>query len=406
MSFIKNVTIKFFLYDKVASKTQGYPIYSRITYNRKMARFATGEYCQPNQWDENTQRPIRNPRVKELLTFFENRAYEIKRKLDYEKKPITAKLIRDILTNRNSEDSPTSLLDYFDNYIARISLLKEDYTAGTVRHYKTTHLHLTNFLEKQSEKDISLKAFDLSQVKAFDEFLMTTPTAQYGKPMGRNTANKYHTKLKTVLLEALRDNLIAKNPYMDFTLREKKVKREFLTMEEIQAIQSLDFSDNKSLDRLRDVFLFSCYTGLRFGDAMRLSGEHIKKDSESNFWIELPAMQKTGDALSIPLISKAIDIYKKYDQLREITGHVLPQLSNQKTNAYLKVIADLAGISKKLTHHIARHTFATTIMLDNDVSLKEVSRFLGHTSIKSTEIYAKITRDKMLETKKLLDDKL
>jgi len=157
-----------------------------------MARFATGEYCQPDQWNEKTQRPIRNPRVKELLTFFENRAYEIKRKLDYEKKPITAKLIRDILTNRNSEDSPTSLLDYFDNYIARISLLKEDYTAGTVRHYKTTHLHLTRFLEKQSEKDISLETFNLSQVKAFDEFLMTTPTAQYGKPMGRNTANKYH----------------------------------------------------------------------------------------------------------------------------------------------------------------------------------------------------------------------
>lgn len=157
---------------------------------------------------------------------------------------------------------------------------------------------------------------------------------------------------------------------------------------------------------VRDVFLFSCYTGLSFIDAWNLTKDNIGIGIDGNKWI-FTARQKTKIASHIPLLPIAEDIIKKYEKhpMCVISGKLLPVLSNQKMNAYLKEIADLCEISKELTFHIARHTFATTVTLSNGVPIESVSKMLGHKSIKTTQHYAKILDKKVSEDMALLKAK-
>ena len=159
------------------------------------------------------------------------------------------------------------------------------------------------------------------------------------------------------------------------------------------------------MQKVRDIFLWTCYTGLRFTDAQNLRQEDIRIDAEGQYWLQME-QEKTEDDIELPLIQKAIVLYHKYEDERAITGKVLPQYVNQKVNTYLKVIADIVGITLKLTHHIARHTFATTVLLDNEIPIETVQAFLGHKSIKSTMIYAKISKRKKLNALRMLNEKL
>jgi site-specific recombinase XerD len=149
---------------------------------------------------------------------------------------------------------------------------------------------------------------------------------------------------------------------------------------------------NQSLEKVRDIFLFSVYTGLRFEDAQALTMDRLSKDKAGKTFLTIE-QEKTNEPLVLPVLEPAVKIVSKYKSSpeRKILNKVLPKISNQKLNVYLKVIADLASIDKKLTHHVARHTCATTVLLSNDVPIEVVSKWLGHTNIKTTQIYAKIT---------------
>jgi site-specific recombinase XerD len=224
--------------------------------------------------------------------------------------------------------------------------------------------------------------------------------------MDRNSVNKQHQRLKAVLFKAIREGYIEKNPYQNFKLKNNKTHRDFLTEEELELIKTHPLGGNASLQKVRDIFLFSVYTGLRFGDASQLTVNHIRKDKEGKFWIE--KMQgKTNEMLRIPMLKPAVEIMEKYDTLeRKVTNCILPKISHQKVNAYLKTIADLIGTQKQLSHHVARHTFATTITLSNNVPLEIVSKLLGHTSTKATQVYAKITNKYLIQITDQLDKKL
>ncbi|MBP6828822.1 MAG: integrase catalytic domain-containing protein, partial [Saprospiraceae bacterium] len=176
---------------------------------------------------------------------------------------------------------------------------------------------------------------------------------------------------------------------LDFKLKNKTVHRDHLTQEELQRLRNLKF-ENQSLDKVRDIFLFSCYTGLRFTDAQDLRAKDIRPDEDGHMWIYL-RQKKTDEPLAIPMLKPALEVYHKYEHLREVTGRIIPSFVNQKVNAYLKIIADFANVEKKLTHHVARHTFATTVLLENDVPLEAVQAYLGHTSATTTAIYARMT---------------
>jgi site-specific recombinase XerD len=233
---------------------------------------------------------------------------------------------------------------------------------------------------------------DYEFINAYDLFLHETYS------LHKNTINKYHSRLRTILLKALAEGHIFKQPYANFKLNTVKTDREFLSQQEIDLLIKLDLSSNQSLDRVKDLFLFSVYTGLRFQDAQDLTMDNLisYKNKPSIRFIQ----QKTSRAIEIPLfpvVKKMIDKYKACPE-RKILNKLLPKISNQKVNTYLKIIGDLAGVNRKITHHIARHTFATTICLNNNMPLEDVSMLLGHSSLKTTQIYGKITQERLFQS--------
>jgi len=206
-----------------------------------------------------------------------------------------------------------------------------------------------------------------------------------------------------VLIEAIKQDIIIKNPYNNFKLKYKPTNRTYLTNHEIKQLKESSLGMNESLQRVRDIFLFSIYSGLRFNDALTLTVDALKRDGDKRY-IEL-ILEKGKLVIKVPLFRSALEIIDKYDNKeREITGKILPKISNQKTNTYLKNIAELCNINKKLTHRVSRHTYATTINLDNGVPMETVQKLLGHKNIKTTQIYAQISDDKIFkDTDKIKD---
>ena len=210
-----------------------------------------------------------------------------------------------------------------------------------------------------------------------------------------------------MLNKAIREEVLTRNPYINFIFKFTKSHRKFLTDVEIDVLASHTLGGNKSLLKVRDIYLFSVYTGLRFSDAMGLKMNNIVPEKNGSFCIEI-IQEKTDESIRNPLLDSAIAIIEKYanDEARKIHRAVLPRISNQKLNSYLKIIANMVGIEKELTHHTARHTFATTVTLSNDVPIEIVSKMLGHTSLKATQIYARVTNHLLKKATVTLNEKL
>ena len=184
------------------------------------------------------------------------------------------------------------------------------------------------------------------------------------------------------------------------------MERNVLTLDEIETIENKEFKMPR-LQHVRDLFIFSCYTGLAYADVMNLTSRNIVLGMDRERWI-YTSRQKTESQVRVPLLPKALAVIEKYkdDPQTVNSGYLLPHFSNQKLNSYLKEIADVCGIQKNLTFHLARHTFATTITLTNGVPIETVSKLLGHSSIKITQIYAKVVENKICEDMNMLKTKL
>lgn len=195
-----------------------------------------------------------------------------------------------------------------------------------------------------------------------------------------------------VIIKAQRDGISFPDPYLSYKMTQEKVDRGYLSEEEVLSIATKEISIPR-LDQVRDVFIFACYTGLAYADIAQLRADNIKKMFDGKLWI-VTHRQKTKTNVNVPLLPTAEKILRKYEG-KYLDGILLPVLSNQKTNAYLKEIADICGIEKNLTFHLARHTFATTMTLGRGVPIESVSKMLGHTNIQTTQIYARITADKI-----------
>jgi site-specific recombinase XerD len=221
-----------------------------------------------------------------------------------------------------------------------------------------------------------------------------------------NTTIKYIKNLKKIVNLAIKNDWLSKNPFIRFEGKIKAVKREYLTAEELQKIIELRIKIPR-LDQIRDVFVFSCYTGLAYIDVANLTQDNIVRGIDGEWWIFTQRI-KTENKSNVPLLPMALSIIQKYKIDPESLNKemLLPVISNQKLNAYLKEIATLAGINKNLTFHLARHTFATTVTLANGVPIESVSEMLGHKSIRTTQIYAKVIEKKVSEDMKILKDKL
>lgn len=401
----KGCSIKFYTKESILKDGNTHPIYCRIVYDRKKAEFYIGENVAKSKWSDATGMPSRDKHLEGYLIKIKSDILESKRNLELYEREISAKILRD-LYRYGGEKEVKLFFPFFDEQVEKMKQQTDKYTHATIQKYAVTRNHFKAFLKTKRKDDLPISHINLEIIEGFNSYLRTTPSKQFNKPMAQNTANQYHKKIKHILKLAIKANAILKNPYQDFPLKYDPVERPFLTQDELDTLINSDLAGNKSLDKVRDIFVFSCYTGLRFRDAQNLTEENIYKDSDG-YWLTFKQMKNKKKTKELfPMLSPAVKIYHKYAFEREITGRVLPKISNTKVNTYLKTIADLIGVKKKLSHHISRHTFATTVTLANDMPLEMVSAFLGHSDIKTTQIYAKITPGFKLKYAKAINKKI
>ena len=379
----KTITTRFYL-NKEKGSGPKYPLYVRFTIDRVSTKRSLGYSLNPKEWNEEKEESKLLP-VNQKINSIKTKLLDIQFELQKNQRAIDPKELADLVFGTKSLD--IYLLDFFNEF-AHHALETKKINKGTHQQYLTCLTALKGFVLNSTNKtDIDITLPDLSFVESFDAYL-------HQKNIGLNTiGNKYHKKLKTVFHSAHLKGIIKTNPYALFKIRFEPTHRQYLTDKELIQIMNADLQGNLSLEKVRDMFLFSCYTGLRFSDAMDLEIGQINHN-DGNYSIYRP-QNKNGQTHSLPIIHEAVEIIEKYDGAeRRITQKVFPKISNQKFNVYLKAIANLANIQKELTHHIARHTCATTL-LNRGVNLDIVSKFLGHTSTKPTRIYAKMQDETM-----------
>lgn len=386
---VEQLTVKFFLRTDFKMEGNRIPIYVRVILNREKFDFSSKMVVSStSEWDDITQRvkSAKSPVNKELSEI-EYKVQEAYKFLKYHGRQLTIHSLRTQLRGEKTTNRP-KLIDYLEDYLKDYVDNNPDYRIATKKNYHTTFNHLRNFLHQSRQQAIRVSEVDGKFIREFDYYLRNRSISEK-KGVNQNSANKYHTSFKAALFKATDSKLIDKNPYSDFTFKTQQGKLTYLTVDELERLETHPLGNNASLQRVRDIFIFSVYTGLRHSDASSLRTENIETQGKE-FWI-VYTQQKTSELNRIPMLRKAQAIYEKYEVERKITGYILPRLSNQKLNAYLKVIADMVGIKKHLSHHVARHTAATTIFLQNGISLETTGKLLGHRSIKSTQIYAKVT---------------
>ncbi len=275
----------------------------------------------------------------------------------------------------------------FDKYIKNVKEQVDVCLSKTsLSKYELCRKRFMLMLEKKYHcKDMSLKELNPVVVQDYKNFLMTDVN------MCNNTAVKTMKTFRTVILYGIKLGVIHKDPFVGVHFHMEKVDRGFLTDEEISAIMTKKF-DLQRLELVRDLFIFSCFTGLAYIDVKALTPDKIVRLANVD-WI-MSTRVKTVTPINVVLSEGAKRIIEKYKDAPKKKGHVFPILSNQKMNQYLKEIATACGIDKELTFHMARHTFAT-LTLSKGVPIESVSRMLGHTNIRTTQVYAKITNKKI-----------
>jgi site-specific recombinase XerD len=291
------------------------------------------------------------------------------------------------------EKEGKTLVQVFEYHNSKMKkLIGSTYSKGTYTRYEICLRLLIEFMESHYKcSDFPINQIKLEFITGFDYFLRTV------RKCNNNTTLKYIKNLRKIINEARAFEWMTHDPFLNYKGKLENVDRVVLTQLEIDTISSKQFGISR-LNSVKDVFLFSCYTGLAYSDVKKLTKDNLFVGIEGQNWIQVNRT-KTNVMSKIPVLPLAQDILDRYKDhpFCKKEGKLLPVLSNQKYNSYLKEIADCCGINKTLTTHIARHTFATTITLNNNISIETVSKMLGHRSIKTTEQYAKVLDVKIFE---------
>lgn len=380
------------------------PIYMRLTVNGINKEMSTGRHCDPQQWNSRGGRVNGNSenakRINKNLDKLRVKMDETHDNLIREKIEITTETMWNDFNG--FKEAPKSLLTVFQDHNDKIkALIGKDFTKGTLTKYNTTKKHVETFMKSRFKiSDIEVKRIEYVFITEFDFYL------RYTCRCANNSAIKHLKNLGKIMRECLAKKWITHDPFAGHKNKLKKVDRVKLSEEELLRMREKQIT-NRRLGQVRDIFLFCCYTGLAYVDVQKLSRTNIEIGIDGGQWIFINR-HKTAVASHIPLLPVAAELVEKYREHPEceISGKVFPVSSNQKMNAYLKELADLCGIEKLLTFHIARHTFATTITLNKDVPIESVSKMLGHTDIRTTQIYAKVMDIKVSRDMKELRNKL
>jgi site-specific recombinase XerD len=378
-------------------------IYLRITVDGKRAESSIRRKIHPTRWSRETGLAKGSSKeIQELnryISSIKNKIYHYQQRFIEKGLTITAEKLRDAFLEKDTNSK--MVLEVFKKHNEDVkSLIGIDFAPNTLIRYQTTLNHITNFISKEYRvEDIPLKQIDNVFINRLEYYFKTTEKCSH------NTTFKYISNLKKVVRIAYNNGWIEKDPFINYKTKYKIVDREFLLEQEIQAMVEKDFRIER-LNQVKDIFIFCCYTGLAYIDVKKLTNDNIVLGIDGDYWIKTKRT-KTNSQTNIPLLPSAYEILLKYQNHPDIIDQekVLPVSSNQKMNSYLKEIADLCGIQKNLTFHLARHTFATTVTLNNGVSIESVSKMLGHKSMRTTQHYAKILDRKVSHDMKILRDK-
>ncbi|MFA9187560.1 site-specific integrase [Flavobacterium magnesitis] len=397
------VSVLFYIKRAKANNLGVCPIYIRVTVNAKRFEFSTNKYINPDKWSsegskvKGTTEEART--INSHLDYLKSQVLEAEKKLFKKDISVTSENLKNELFGLS--ETKRMLIPIFQDHNNKIKeLVGKEYAPGTLERYTTSLKHTIEFMQwKYNISDIDITKIDHAFISDYEFWLRSV------RNCANNTAVKYIKNFNKIIKICLANDWLDKNPFANYKSKVKEVERVYLTEDEIQSIIEKDFKTER-LSLVRDIFLFSCFTGLAYIDVKNLTKSHISFGIDGEKWI-FTHRQKTESASKIPILPLTQMIIDKYADHPQSSNQekLLPILSNQKMNEYLKEIAGVCKIEKELTFHIARHTFATTVTLTNGVPIESVSKMLGHKNLRTTQHYAKVLDRKVSEDMQILKNK-
>lgn len=380
------------------------PLYARVTYLGKRSEISLTLKVDPTKWDPKIGFVKGNsPEAKRTNAEIVNIKNAVIQAHD-DLKRIEEFISSDKIKSKylGEEQSQRMLLEVFDEHNKSLEeLIGKGIVKATHTKYVTIRDKVSNFIAFKFKKhDIYLETLSYSFITDFEHYLKVKQNISH------NVVMSYIKRVKRIITISVNNRWLSHNPFAGFVCTTKKVERIELEDTEIALLESKHFKIPR-LEEVKDCYLFSCYTGYAFVDSYKLQPDHVVNGRDGQLWINTDRTKSKIEA-NVPLLPQAIAIINKYRHHPECVANnkLLPMKSNQKMNAYLKEIADLCGIEKNLTTHTARHTFATTVTLENDVPIESVSKMLGHTKISTTQLYARVKEKKVSKDMKKLKQSL
>lgn len=379
------------------------PIYIRLTVDGQRFEFSSKKFIEKSKWSSELSKMKGSSEeartINSYLDLMKSKVFDVQMELIHKNEELSLENFKSRILGTHQRER--MIIPIYQNHNDKIEeLIGNGYAYGTLERFKISLKHLQEFiLWKYNVSDISINKIDYAFVTEFEFYLRSV------KKCNNNTAVKYVRNFRKIIKICLDNDWLDKNPCSRYEGKMKEVERDFLTEEELNRIYNKRFSSER-LTLVKDIFIFSCYTGLAYVDVKGLKRDHIGIGIDGEKWI-FKNRQKTDTKSKIPVLPIAAEIMKKYENHPKCLNDdtILPILTNQKMNGYLKEVGDLCDISKEITFHMARHTFATSVTLTNGVPIETVSKMLGHKNIQTTQHYAKILDKKVSEDMKILRDK-
>lgn len=395
-----NVKVSFYLKKSEADADGMCPVMAKLNIGKySEAAFSVKLRVPQAIWSSGraSGKSVKAKEINNRLDEIRAMALGIYAELSVVRDSVTADDVKSLLLGMAGEQ--TTLLSYFrtfiENFAKRVGVNR---TEGSLRSYRNAYNHVERFMrEKYNLSDIPFSALTLSFIQDYDSHLRTDCRLSPG------TIINLTVQLKIIVGEAVADGIITTYPFTGYEPVRPKQKRRYLTSEELQRLMTMPLH-RPNLYLTRDLFLFSCYTGIPYSDMRLLSKEHLSLADDGTWWIR-SSRRKTGVEFEIPLLDLPLHIMEKYRDTAP-DGKLLPMYSNSTMNLNLKRIAKLCDIDCPLVFHAGRHTYATEITLGHGVPLETVSKMLGHARIETTQIYAKVTDDKINADTRVLNERI
>ncbi|QNL49842.1 site-specific integrase [Olivibacter sp. SDN3] len=399
---------QFFLKKDKASKGTA-PLYARIWVDGVPADLSLKCRVSISSWNHDKQKieskTNEDERASGKLRSYRKDIDNAYDELVRDRQPVSSEAIKAKVLGVNVEiGTLKALIKYHNTVIGKVL------TEGTMKNYRTTERFIHEFISLKKRADIHLSQIGNQFITDFKIFLLTRKPDKGQRPCSNNTAMKHMERLKKMVGIALKNKWIKSDPFEHFERKMVRKDREPLDSNELERFRKVKLFKFGQII-VQDMFLFSCYTGLGYSEICSFSHQHIIRDENGDQWLEMvrkKTYNTTEQKFFVLLLPEAVELIEKYRNhpASLAKGTIFPRYTNQTTNRCLKVIAVLAGISKKVTYHVARHTFATTVTMENGVSIESVSAMLGHASIRTTQIYAKVKKKKVKDEMEVLREKM